>query len=90
VNFGTATGYVSSAPTLTLYNQLGSVVPGFGTINASGYTAGTVSTVQTWYNLAGTVPVGIYKAVFNFPIVASSLSRIYEPAVGIEIYAIDE
>ena len=87
---GTLTIQSSPAPTCTLYDSTGAAISGLTDVNATGYDSGALSNPRVWYNLDTNSPVnlaaGFYTMVFKFTAAGSdSLTRLYEPAVELQI-----
>ncbi|MGC8668550.1 MAG: hypothetical protein ACP5VE_10605 [Chthonomonadales bacterium] len=80
---------INGAPTCTLYDAADAALPGFNNIAATGYDVGAQAAPRVWYNLdAATLSPGYYTLVFRFQALASDgMTRIYEPAIEIEITA---
>ena len=84
---GTLTIQGSPAPSVTMYDSVGVVVTGYNGIAVTGYDSGAMANPRAWYNLdtAG-MAAGFYTLVFKFSAAGSdSLTRIYEPAVVLQI-----
>lgn len=78
---------INGSPTCTLYDGNDAPVSGFTNAAVTGYDVGAQAAPRVWYNLdtAG-LAAGYYTLVFRFQALASDgMTRIYEPAIEIEI-----
>ncbi len=87
---GTMTIASSPTPAATLYNATGAGVGGFVGLPATGYDSGAQAAPRVWLVLDTTsLAPGFYTLVFNFTAAASdSTTRIYEPAVEVQVLGV--
>ncbi len=87
---GTMTIASSPTPAATLYNSNGAGVIGFIGLPATGYDSGAQAAPRIWLLLdTASLSPGFYTLVFSFTAAASdSTTRIYEPAIEIQVLAV--
>jgi hypothetical protein len=78
---------VQSGGTVTLTDQAGATVAGFGGVAVTGYDAGAQAAPRVWFLLdtAG-LAAGFYTLTFAFQAAGSdALTRAYHPTVEVEV-----